>query len=104
MKITTMSTESFLDFLDKACDNICNVIQNEEFTNLFSDMEASTNRIVWMFNAAKVICGPCREDIFAILGALSGKTTEDIAKQNLLVTVGMLRDVYQDLKSAEIPE
>ena len=42
--------------------------------------------------------------LFAVIGAMHGKSADEIGKQNILVTLGQLRSVYEDLKSADIPE
>jgi hypothetical protein len=37
-----------------------------------------------------------KTDVFAILGALNEKSTEEIAKQNVIVTMGQIRDISKD--------
>ena len=102
MKISEMTTATFADVVTIAGDSLCNILQNEDFISLFS--QEHTSPIRWGFHAAKVVCSSCREDIFVVLGALFGKTPDEVARQNILTTVGMLRGIYQDVKSAEIPE
>lgn len=57
-----------------------------------------------MADAASVLMGDCRKDVFAVLGAINGKSADDIAQQNILVTIGQLRKIYKDIKEADIPE
>ena len=103
MKISEMTTANFADFVNAAGDSICNIMQNESVSALFvSDGKRSPIR--WMADAAKVLFGPCREDVFAVIGAMHGKSADEIGKQNILVTLGQLRSVYEDLKAADIPE
>lgn len=103
MKISEMTTATFADFINAAGDSICNIMQNESVAALFNpDEKRSPAR--WMFDAAKVLCGACREDVFAVIGAMHGKSAAEVGKQNILVTLGQLRSVYEDLKAADIPE
>lgn len=102
MKITEMTTNNFADVVAVAGDSLGNILQNDAFMKLFS--EESESPIRWAFNVAKVVCSSCREDIFVVLGALCGKTSEEIASQGILTTAAMLRDIYKDIKAAEIPE
>lgn len=103
MKISEMSTANFADFVNAAGDSICNIMQNESVSALFAS-DGKRSPIRWMADAAKVLFGPCREDVFAVIGAMHGKSADEIGKQNILVTLGQLRSVYEDLKSADIPE
>lgn len=102
MKISEMSTANFADVVTIAGDSLGNILQNEDFVALFTSEQESPIR--WVCHVAKVLCGACRDDIFVVLGAMCGKNPEEIAKQNILTTVGMLRDIYKDVKAAEIPE
>lgn len=103
MKISTLSTTSFADFINASSDNISNILQDENILSLFNS-EEKRNPIQWVLSVAKILCGSCRQDVFSIIGALHGKTADEIAKQNILVTAGMLRDIYEDIKTADIPE
>lgn len=103
MKISEMTTANFADFVNAAGDSICNIMQNESVSALFAS-DGKRSPIRWMADAAKVLFGPCREDVFAVIGAMHGKSAFEIAQQNILVTLGQLRSVYEDLKSADIPE
>lgn len=103
MKISEMTTANFADFVNAAGDSICNIMQNESVSALFAS-DGKRSPIRWMADAAKVLFGPCREDVFAVIGAMHGKFADEIGKQNILVTLGQLRSVYEDLKAADIPE
>ena len=103
MKISEMTTANFADFVNAAGDSICNIMQNESVSALFTS-DGKRSPIRWMADAAKVLFGPCRDDVFAVIGAMHGKSADEIGKQNILVTLGQLRSVYEDLKSADIPE
>lgn len=103
MKISEMTTANFADFVNAAGDSICNIMQNESVSALFSQDE-KRSPIRWMADAAKVLFGPCREDVFAVIGAMHGKSAFEIAQQNILLTLRQLRSVYEDLKAADIPE
>lgn len=103
MKISEMTTANFADFVNAAGDSICNIMQNESVSALFAS-DGKRSPIRWMADAAKVLFGPCRDDVFAVIGAMHGKSADEIGKQNILVTLGQLRSVYEDLKSADIPE
>ena len=37
-----------------------------------------------------------KNDLFSILGSLNEKTTEEIAKQNIIKTMGQIRDITKD--------
>lgn len=103
MKISEMTTANFADFVNAAGDSICNIMQNESVSALFTS-DGKRSPIRWMADVSKVLFGPCREDVFAVIGAMHGKSADEIGKQNILVTLGQLRSVYEDLKSADIPE
>ena len=103
MKISEMTTANFADFVNAAGDSICNIMQNESVSALFA-ADGKRSPIRWMADAAKVLFGSCREDVFAVIGAMHGKSADEIAQQNILLTLGQLRSVYEDLKSADIPE
>ena len=103
MKLSEMTTTNFADFINAAGDSIGNIMQNEQVSALFAPDE-NRSPIRWMANAAKVLCGPCRNDILNVLGAMFGKTAEEIGNQSFLVTLGQIRSVYADLKTADIPE
>lgn len=103
MKISEMTTANFADFVDAAGDHICNIMQNQSVAALFSSTEKK-NPMRWITEAAKVLCGPCRQDVFAVLGAVYGKTAEEVAHQNILTTLAELRYIYEDVKSADVPE
>lgn len=103
MKISEMTTANFADVVTIAGDSLGNILQNESLMSLFSE-DQHVSPVRWAFKMAKVICSSCRDDIFVVLGALCGKTADEIAQQNILHTVAMLRDIYQDIKAAEIPE
>lgn len=103
MKISEMTTANFADFVNAAGDSICNIMQNESVSSLFSQDE-KRSPVRWMFDAAKVLFGSCREDVFAVIGAMHGRSADEIAQQNILLTLGQLRSVYEDLKAADIPE
>lgn len=103
MKISEMTTATFADFVNASGDHIANIMQNERVAALFSDTEKKSP-IRFMADAASVLMGECREDVFAVLGAINGKSVNDIAQQNILVTIGQLRKIYKDIKEADIPE
>ena len=103
MKISEMNTTSFADFITASGDHLANILQNEQIIGLFSGGEKKSP-IRFVADAASILMGDCREDVFAVLGAINGKSAEDIAQQNILVTIGQLRNIYKDIKEADIPE
>ena len=102
MKISEMTTANFADVVTVAGDSLGNIMQNEDFVEMFSQEQESPIR--WGFRMAKILCSSCRNDIFVVLGALCGKSAEEVAKQNILTTIGLLRDIFVDIKAAEIPD
>lgn len=103
MKITEMTTGNFADFVNASGDHIANILQHESVIALFSDTETKPP-IRFMKEAASILFGSCRDDVFAVIGAMNGKTAKEIEDQNILVTFGQLRKVYNDIKAAEIPD
>lgn len=103
MTITEMNTTAFADFINAAGDHIANILQNERVAKLF---EESENKSPFRFiaDACTLLFGDCREDVFAVIGAVNGMTAEEVGKQNILVTASQLRKLYVDIKAAEIPE
>lgn len=103
MKISEMNTTSFADFITASGDHLANILQNEQIIGLFSGGEKKSP-IRFVADAASILMGDCREDVFAVLGAINGKSAEEVGNQNILVTISQLRTLYQDVKTAEIPE
>ena len=103
MKISEMNTTTFADFVNASGDHLVNILQNERVMGLFSG-EEKKSPLRFVADAASILTGECREDLFAVLGAINGKSAEEVGNQNILVTIGQLRSLYQDIKTAEIPE
>lgn len=103
MKISEMTTANFADFIETAGDSIANIIQNEAVAALFT-AEEKRHPLRWMIDAGKVLLGPCKDDTFTVIGAMYGKTAEEIGQQSIHTTLGMLRSIYEDVKSADVPE
>lgn len=103
MKISEMTTSNFADFIEAAGDSIANIMQHEQVSRLFTTDENRTP-LRWMVDACKALLGPCKADVFTVIGAMQGKTADEVANQNVLVTLGQLRSIYEDMKSADIPE
>ena len=75
MKISEMNTTSFADFITASGDHLANILQNEQIIGLFSGGEKKSP-IRFVADAASILMGDCREDVFAVLGAINGKSAE----------------------------
>lgn len=106
MKISELSTERTLDVLCEISPYAVNILSDEELLAELRETadidKAETLAQTIVFTASKVsklipiLLKKRKEDLFGIIGAINGKTYEEIAKQNSLKTMAQIRDVVKD--------
>lgn len=105
MKISTLTTEQALDTLCVLTPYIANITGDKALTDTLgkklgkSKMSAAE---VYTYGAQKItalvpiLLKDHREDVFGILSVLNGTTPEEIAKQNVLITINQIKEAVQD--------
>ena len=103
MKLSQISTEKAADILCEITPYVANIATNEdllaELRNAIDKEKASTRAELLLAGAEKLIpilLRNCRDDIFGILGALNGKTAEEIGAQSFPATMNQVREIIQD--------
>ena len=101
MKLSEMSTEQLADALMVITPEIQPILLD---AGLMAELRKSTKdkgkalevglqKVAYLI---PVILGKYRENVFRIMGVLSGKTPEEIAAQNLLITIKQAQELFQD--------
>lgn len=106
MKLSEMTTERTADTLCELVPYIAAISTDEELTEEIRssiDPKKAANRAELMILGAKklskivpILLKKRREELFGILGVLNLRTPEQIAKQNILVTMGQVREMVKD--------
>ena len=96
MKISQMNSEQGADVLMKIMKPVCDILADRDAVTLFDNLQgldpdqAMEGLTAVVMQALPYLLEKHRMDTFAIIGALSGKTAQQIASQRFLETV---RDV-----------
>jgi len=106
MKLSQLTTDETLDVLCEITPYINNIAIDQELTTELRrkvDPENLKSRADVMLEGAKklnvlvpIVLKKRRDDIYGILSVLNKKTTEEIAKQSFIATVGQIREVLED--------
>ena len=106
MRLSELNTDEGLDVLCELTPYVAAISADEdligELRRKVKLSEKATRAEVMMVGVQKIsVIAPIllkkrREDVLAILGILNHKTTEEIAKQNFLVTLKQISDVAGD--------
>ena len=99
-KIAEMTTDELAVCLCKAAEPISNLMEDEEVTTAFADLAKKMDgkgSVIGMFGAFVSVVVPAllgethREDTYALLSAVDGKSVAEIKKQNGIKTA---KDVW----------
>lgn len=103
MKISQMNNNQAADALVRIADPMGRICDDEELVDMldtFSNLKnvgfiAAIGRMLPRIVAYAL--KKHREDMYEIIGALDGKTSEEVAKMNFVETVKLVKDSYDDI-------
>lgn len=106
MKISEISTDNAMDVLCELTPYVTNIVTDEdlvgELKKAIDFKEANTMAEKMALTAGKItkiipiILKNRKNDVFGIVGVLNNKTIEEVAKQNIIVTMKQIRDIAKD--------
>lgn len=106
MKLSQLSTERATDVLCELTPYIANIVEDsalmESLRDAIDTEKVKTKAELIAIGAGKatrlvpIILKNRRSDVYGILAVLNEKSVEEIAKQNLLVTMRQIKDVSKD--------
>ena len=106
MKISEISTERAMDVLCELTPYVTNIVTDEmlvaELKEAIDFKEANTMAEKIALTAGKItkiipiLLKNRKSDVFGIVGVLNNKTIDEIAKQNIIVTMKQIRDIAKD--------
>ena len=106
MKISEISTDNAMDVLCELTPYVTNIVTDEdlvgELIKAIDFKEANTMAEKMALTAEKItkiipiILKNRKNDVFGIVGVLNEKTIDEIAKQNIIVTMKQIRDIAKD--------
>lgn len=106
MKISEISTDNAMDVLCELTPYVTNIVTDEdlvgELKKAIDFKEANTMAEKMALTAGKItkiipiILKNRKNDMFGIVGVLNGKTIDEVAEQNIIVTMKQIRDIAKD--------
>ena len=106
MKLSELSTDRALDVLCEIAPLATNIVTDEDLTSElkavvdFGGASTMAEKIALAVGKISkiipILLKKRKAEIFGILGALNGKTTEEIANQNIIFTMKQVRDISKD--------
>lgn len=106
MKISELSTEKAMDVLCELTPYVTSIVTDEELiAELKSAIDfgkANTMAEKMALTAGKItkiipiLLRNKKNDVFGIVAVLNNKTIEEVAKQNIIVTMKQIRDIAKD--------
>lgn len=106
MKLSTVSTDEALNILCELTPYIANISSDEELLKelktAINTSECATRAEMLALGVQKftkivpIILQKRKADIHGIIGVINGKTPEEIANQNFLITAKQIRDIVKD--------
>ena len=106
MKISEISTDNAMDVLCELTPYVTNIVTDEtlvaELKEAIDFKDANTMAEKIALTAEKItkiipiILKNRKNDVFGIVGVLNNKTVDEIAKQNIIVTMKQIRDIAKD--------
>ena len=106
MKLSEMTTERAADALCELVPYISGIVTDEELMAEIRraiDPKQAINKAELMLLGAEkigkiapILFKKRREDLFGILGVLNSKSAEEIGRQNILITMGQIREMVKD--------
>lgn len=106
MKLSQMTTDKATDVLCEIAPYAMNIMTDEDLMNElksavdFNNAETMAEKmalIVGKFSKIiPILLKKRKSDILGILGALNGKSIEEISKQNIIKTMSQIKDISKD--------
>lgn len=106
MKLSELTTEQAADVLCELTPYIANIASDEELLAELKrviDPKAVANKAELLALGAEkitklvpIVLKKRKSDVFGILGVLNDKTNEEVAKQNIIITLKQVRDAVKD--------
>lgn len=106
MKISEISTEKATEVLCELTPHVTNIVTDEvlitELKSAIDFTKANTMAEKMALTAGKIakiipiLLRNKKNDVFGIVGVLNNKTIEEVAKQNIIVTMKQIRDIAKD--------
>ena len=106
MRLSELSTDRATDVLCELTPYIANIVSDEELLEELKkavDRKDIVNKAQWLAVGAEkitkiipILLKKRKEDVFGILAVMNEKTIEQIAKQNILVTLKQAKTAFKD--------
>ena len=106
MRLSELSTDRATDVLCELTPYIANIVSDEELLEELKkavDRKDIDNKAQWLAVGAEkitkiipILLKKRKEDVFGILAVMNEKTVEQIAKQNILVTLKQAKTAFKD--------
>lgn len=106
MRLSELSTDRATDVLCELTPYIANIVSDEELLEELKkavDRKDIVNKAQWLAVGAEkitkilpILLKKRKEDVFGILAVMNEKTVEEIAKQNILVTLKQAKTAFKD--------
>lgn len=106
MRLSELSTDRATDVLCELTPYIANIVSDEELLEELKkavDRKDIVNKAQWLAVGAEkitkilpILLKKRKEDVFGILAVMNEKTVEEIAKQNILITLKQARTAFKD--------
>ena len=106
MKISELTTEKATEVLCELTPHVTNIVTDEaliaELKSAIDFTKANTMAEKMALTAGKItkiipiLLKNRKSDVFGIVGVLNGKTIDEIAEQNIIVTMKQIRDIAKD--------
>ena len=106
MKLSEISTEKAIDVLCDMTPYVDSIVSDEELLNELKNaikVDKIATKAEWVAlgvdklnKLIPIIFKKHKADVFGIVGILNEKTSDEIAKQNFLVTAAQIREIIKD--------
>lgn len=106
MRLSELSTDRATDVLCELTPYIANIVSDEELLEELKkavDRKDIVNKAQWLAVGAEkitkilpILLKKRKEDVFGILAVINEKTVEQIAKQNILMTLKQAKTAFKD--------
>lgn len=106
MRLSELSTDRAADVLCELTPYIANIVSDEELLEELKkavDRKDIVNKAQWLAVGAEkitkimpILLKKRKEDVFGILAVMNEKSVEQIAKQNILVTLKQAKTAFKD--------
>ena len=106
MRLSELSTERATDVLCELTPYVANIVSDEELLEELKkavDRKDIVNKAQWLAVGAEkitkilpILLKKRKEDVFGILAVMNEKSIEQIAKQNILVTLKQAKTAFKD--------